>query len=138
MTPIEQVLRCQECGCPWGAILRRGVEPSDEMRQLAQSQMAGQLVNLWRCWEGEDDLGVDESRLPRVAPTEVVYITEALARFASEYLNADAVLGACWQEVDSVDVPRWTLKGRKRRTAYRWNCCTLGSYRLYVPAEVTA
>ena len=136
--PFEQVVGCNECCQPWGAILRRTVEPSDALWDLAQARMVDELLDVWRCWEGDDDLSVDVSLLPRVEPLQVVYITEATARFAAEHLNCDAFLGACWQEEDWVDMPTWLLAGRKRRIAYRWDCCTLGHVDNYVSEAVHA
>lgn len=120
-TPFEQIASCQECGRPWGAILKRGVGPSDELQAIAQAQMVDELLGLY-----DETLRVDKTLLPQVTPVDIVYVTGSLARFVAERLNGDAFLEECWQEIGDTDLPAWLLKGRRRRIAYRWNCCEIG------------
>lgn len=132
MSTVEAVADCQECGLPWGAILSRGTEVTDSLREIARAQMVDELLDTWRCWEGEDDLNVDPSRLPGVDAVEIVWLTEKLAKFCDEHLICEPNwVDSCWMEVDWLDVPSWLLKGRKRRIALRWDCCDIGHSELY-------
>lgn len=121
---MATLICCMECGRPWGVLLERGELPSDRAQQLAQVEMEEALVeNL--------EVGIDLTRIvnvetaPEVEPQEVLLVTESLAAFASEYLNADFCGDPGWYAVDEIDYPAWLLKGRKRRWAYKWECCNL-------------
>ena len=70
---------------------------------------------------------LDLEKLPQVAAVKVVHLTAALAKFCDENGICDPEFETdCWQELEWVDLPRWLLKGRKQRWAYRWDCCDLG------------
>jgi hypothetical protein len=136
------VLTCQECSNPWGIVLERDEIPTPE-------SLATAVLDLQQTWReaAECDVDVDElgevdfdlSKLPSVSATEVVYITEALADFATDRFGAICAEGPCWQEVQYVDFPAWLIKGRRRRWAYRWDCCDIGWAMNYViPPDVPA
>lgn len=133
---------CIECGNPWGIILDRGEEPSPEGLAAAQAELV-QLL-LCECWysydeeDAENIARIDVSLLPSVRATEIIYITEALGRFADELGVGDAYLEDCWHEVEYVDLPKWLLKGRKRRWAYLWDCCNIGHDSIYFRKEILA
>lgn len=69
-------------------------------------------------------LVVIADRIPLDAQ-EVVYVTEALATFASEHLNADVPSEPAWYPVEQICVPAWLLKSRRHRWAYLTGCCEL-------------
>lgn len=116
---------CLECGHPWGVILERGELPSESAQLLAQLEMEEELME---CLENElaDDEVVNLTEVPKVEAEEIIWITDALAKFASEHLDCYMMPeSACWCVVEDVDLPAWMLKGRARRWAYRWDCCNL-------------
>ena len=122
----EKVIHCNECGQPWGIALELREEP-DEFKQLAAQ---GVMVEAWHFQADEnydERTQFDLTKLPLVEPTEIVYITEALASFISEHDLAYEYLEECWQELRNIDIPKWLLRGRKTRWAYRWDCCDLPS-----------
>jgi hypothetical protein len=114
-----------ECGRPWGVILERGELPSDKAQHLAQLEIEEELMeHLEDCLD--DGEVVNLTGVPQVEAEEIVWITDALANFASEHLNCYMMPeSACWYPIDDVDLPAWVLKGRARRWAYRWDCCNL-------------
>lgn len=116
---------CMECGRPWGVILERGELPSEEAQHLAQLELEEELMESLE-YDLADGEIVNLIEVPKVEAEEIVWITDALANFASEHLNCDMMPeSACWCVVDDVDLPAWVLKGRARRWAYRWDCCNL-------------
>ncbi len=136
-TGIDSLVPCLECGRPWGVILRRGVEPGDELAIRARSMMIDDLVDQWRCDEGDDaEFVVD--LLPDVGAVRVVYLTEVSAAFAYEHLRCETIVGDCWQDAEYVDLPAWFLRGRKQRWAYRWDCCEIGRSSNYARAKVAS
>lgn len=116
---------CMECGRPWGVILELGEQPTEKAQFLAQTQLEEELMQYL-----EDGLSPGEvvnlTGVPQVEAEEIAWITDALAAFASENLNCDMMPeSACWCVVADVDLLAWLLKGRKRRWAYKWDCCGL-------------
>ena len=121
---------CNECGRPWGVILERGELPSDKAQHLAQLELEEELVEYL-----EDDFGFERGNVmtfnlesvPQAEPLEVVFVTQALADFATENLNCEMVSDyvPAWYVVADLDIPAWLLKGRKRRWAYKWDCCEM-------------
>lgn len=128
---------CQECARPWGVILDRGVLPSDEGFASARALLIADLRDYWDCeYEADEVDRIDWDALPPVSAVEVVYITEATSAFACDSLNADwGVETSCWVELAWCDLPSWLLKGRKRRWAYRWDCCDIGDAQNYMTKE---
>ena len=126
-----RVTHCIECGRPWGVILGRTEEPSDELAELARA-------NMIECWievaeiDHEEGTRFDTDRLPPVRAMRIVYLTEALATFCDTIGIDPEFLDDCWQEVDNVSLPAWLLKGRKQRWAYGWDCCEIGWSENYV------
>lgn len=126
---------CQDCGHPWGVVLKRGEMPTPETVELCRLELVEQWLEQAEC---DEDEGVkfDTSKLPPVKVVEVVYLTEALARFCDENGICDPCFADdCWQELEWVDLPGWLLKGRKRRWAVRWDCCNIGWTSNYVVSE---
>lgn len=122
------VTYCQECGNPWGVILGLKEIPSPEHQSAAQTAMEESLCEILESGLGDSDscYAVNLTEVPVVDLDEVVFITDATARFASEYFGAECVLGgSVWQRRDDLDIPEWLLRGRKRRWAYVWDCCSL-------------
>lgn len=131
---MSQLTHCSECGLPWGVILERGEMPSEKGQRLAELQLEEELVERLEEGLGEGET-VNLSAPPIVEATEIVWVTEALSAYASEYLNCDVPEGPYWYDVDDLDFPKWLLKGRKRRWAYRWNCCLIHTESYIVRAE---
>ncbi len=131
---------CIECGNPWGVILNRGEQPSDEAQALAIAELHEVLIcERWYGYDEPDCDLIDRSKLPPVRATEVVYLTEALARFVDDNGICDPTfLDDCWQEVQYVDLPAWLIKGRKHRWAYLWDCCNIGGPEQYLRAMEAA
>jgi hypothetical protein len=130
---------CQECGNPWGVLLDRGETPSDEKLAAARAELIDVLINEhWvNDYEPEEIARIDTSKLPKVSASEVVFITEALARFVDEHGLGESYADECWVEEDWVDIPKWLLKGRKHRWALRWDCCNIGApVHYYADSEV--
>lgn len=127
---------CVECARPWGVLLDRGEEPSDERAVLARVELVEVLREQWECDYEPDELApVDWDALPPVRSTLVVFISESLCKFADEATGyCDVPEPDCWYELDHVDFPQWLLKRRKKRWAYLWPCCDLGSPEHYVAA----
>jgi hypothetical protein len=121
-----ELVRCQECGAPWGVILDRGKTPDVFAEAFARADMLEAWLEDARCDEGDDAAFLTE-RLPDVKPIEVIYLSAGLVSFASEHGFGDVLPeDAAWMEVDWLDLPAWLLKGRKRRWSYRWDCCNIG------------
>jgi hypothetical protein len=132
---MSESTNCMECGRPWGVILDRGELPSEKAQFLAQTQLEEELMQYLEDGLSPDGEVVNLTGVPQVEAEEIVFITEATAAFASEYLNCDMMPeSACWSVVGDVDLPAWLLKGRKRRWAYRWDCCNLDLYGFVVKA----
>lgn len=126
---------CMECGKPWGVILDRGQTPTPEIVDAARRELLADLRDQWDCdYEPEEVDTVDWTHQDfSVRATEVVYLTEALARFCDENGICDPLfLDDCWQELAYVDLPGWLLKGRNRRWAILWDCCGIGNLSVYV------
>lgn len=121
---------CIECGHPWGVILGRGVEPSDEEARLAQSELEALYIEQV---SGDLDEGeaVEIGLLPKVRSVQVVYVSPALADFVTDRPGGWA-LEECWQPLDATKIPAWLLKGRKTRWAYCWDCCDMGAVTNYM------
>jgi hypothetical protein len=117
--------RCQECGRPWGWILARGEQIDEHALTIARDGMIDELLEQWACDHEPDELELDRAAFPPVYATEVVFVTEALGRFADELGFEGFPDLPCWTEVRWLDVPAWLLKGRRRRSAIRWDCCNL-------------
>ena len=116
---------CLGCGRPWGVILERGELPSDKAQHLAQLELEESLMEYLDYDLAEGEI-VNLTEVPKVEAEEIVWITDALSNFATEYLNCDMMPeSACWCPIEDVDLPSWVLKGRARRWAYRWDCCNL-------------
>jgi hypothetical protein len=115
---------CNNCGRPWGVILERGELPTESAQQLAQLELEESLMGYLEDGIAEGEV-VNLEGVPEAEAQEVVFVTEALADFASE--NFDRCIGEvpAWYELDDLDIPVWLLKGRARRWAYRWDCCDM-------------
>jgi hypothetical protein len=115
---------CLECGRPWGVILERGELPSDKAQHLAQLELEERLMEYLECGLDEGEI-VNLEGVRAAEAQEVVFVTQALADFASE--NFGCCIGdvPAWYEVDDLDIPAWLLKGRARRWSYRWDCCNM-------------
>ena len=136
--PSSQVTHCIECGRPWGVILGRTEEPSDELAELARAAMVESWVEVAEC-DHEGGTRFDTDRLPQVTAMRIVYLTEALARFCDDNgICEPTFLDDCWQDIEDVDLPRWLLKGRKQRWAYGWDCCEIGGSDNYVMELIDA
>lgn len=131
---MDKVIFCMECGRPWGVILGRGELPTEETQRLAQGALEKALVELFKEWGGEvrvDNLEVDV----KAEPEEVVFVTEALASFASEHCGSEMIGEVpAWYVIDDIDIPDWLLKQRSRRWAYKWDCCGIDPDRLLAEA----
>lgn len=126
---------CIECGRPWGVIFERTEEPTDERVAEARAALIESLREQWECdYEPDQMDALDETALPQTELKRIVYISEALARFADERGIGEAYLDGCWQTLDDVDLPAWLLKGRKQRWAVLWDCCNIGSPEFYAKA----
>lgn len=119
--------------------MERGEEPSDEKLAEARAELIWLLMN--ENWEAdyspEELAAVDTEQLPKVFASQVVYISESLARFVDDHGLGESYAEECWVEEDWVDIPRWLLKGRKHRWALRWDCCNIGSPENYKRALVS-
>jgi hypothetical protein len=132
MTP-----KCTECRRPWGVILERGELPSESAQELAQIELEEELMEILEYDIGDGEI-VNLTEVPRVEAEEIVWITDALANFASEHLDAYMMPeSACWCVIDDVDLPAWILKGRARRWAYRWDCCNLDTDKFIVKVSAS-
>lgn len=131
---------CIECGRPWGVILDRGKEPSEEDTANARAEMIDVLLHeVWDCdYDPEELARIDTAKFPPVIATEVIYITEATAAFADEHGFGEGLEGGLWYSMSDARYafPAWLLTGRKRRWALRWDCCDLGSPEHYTRAAV--
>lgn len=126
---------CINCLRPWGVMLERGELPSERAQQLAQLELEEELMEYLE-YELTEGQIANLTDVPKVEAEEVVFITEALSRFASDHLNCDMMpQSACWCAIDDVDLPAWVLKGRARRWTYRWDCCNLSVNKLIVTAS---
>lgn len=124
---------CMECGNPWGVILDRGEEPTDERQRKAQAELVAMWLEQVECHHDEGTR-FDTDRLPKCHAVEIVHVTEALAWFSSEQFGS--YVDAGWWDAADCDIPGWLLKGRMRRWAYRWDCCDIGwSERYIAPVE---
>lgn len=116
---------CVNCGRPWGVILERGELPSDSAQRLAQLELEEALMVQLECDIAESEIFNLEG-VPQAEPQEVVFVTDALASFASEYFDSCQIGEVpAWYALDELDIPAWLLRGRARRWAYRWDCCNL-------------
>jgi hypothetical protein len=73
-----------------------------------------------------------------VEASEIVCVTDTLSAFASKNQNCDAPEGPHCFDVDDLDFPKWPLKGRMRRWAYRWDCCMNHTESFIVSADDVA
>lgn len=116
---------CLECGRPWGVILGRGELPSDKVQRLAQLELEEELMEYLEDGTGEGEI-VNLEGVPEAEPQEVVFVTYALANFASEHCGSEMFGDVpAWYAIDELDIPAWLLKGRARRWSYRWDCCNM-------------
>jgi hypothetical protein len=115
---------CIDCGNPWGVILEKGELPSDEAQRSAQLEMQEELAD-HIAYDYEDGVQFEFSSFPQVEVTEVFWLSRSTCDFISEHLNGGVPEGPCWVTRDGCDVPSWVLKSRKRRWAYRWECCSI-------------
>ena len=113
---------CNNCGRPWSVILERGELPTEKAQHLAQLELEEELMEYLENGLADGEI-VNLEGVPQAEPQEVVFVTEALAGFASE--NCGSCIGdvPAWYTIDDLDIPAWLLKGRARRWAYRWDCC---------------
>lgn len=122
---MSQSIHCLECGRPWGVILERGELPSEEAQHLAQLELEEDLMEYLEKGLDEGEI-VNLEGAPEAEPQEVVFVTQALAVFASENCGSEMFGDVpAWYVLDDLDIPAWLLKGRARRWAYRWECCNL-------------
>lgn len=129
---------CQECGKPWGVILNLREQPSPNRETLARAELIEMLCEQWECdYEPAEMSAIDWQHSDfAVTATEVVYLTESLARFVEWNNICDPCwLDECWQELQHTDMPGWLLRDRKRRWAYRWDCCNIGGAQKYAYLE---
>jgi hypothetical protein len=120
------VTSCLECGRPWGVILERGELPSEKAQNLAQLGLEEELMEYLEDDFDEDNGGIfNLEGVPQAEPQEVVFVTYALAAFASEHFDSCIGEVPAWYALDDLDIPAWLLKGRARRWAYKWDCCGL-------------
>ncbi len=118
---------CIECGRPWGVILERGELPSEKAQHLAQLELEEELMRYLEYDFDEDNGGIfNLEGAPQAEPQEVIFVTQALADFASENLNCEMIGNVpAWYAIDDLDIPTWLFKGRARRWAYKWDCCEM-------------
>ena len=133
---MSQSTCCIECGRPWGVILERGELPTEESHRLAQLAMEEELMD--QLDEGSSHIFSLEN-VPEVEADEIIFVTQSLGAFASEHLGSYIGDVPAWYPISDLDIPAWLLKGRRRRWAYRWECCTLDLDRFVVsPTNVMA
>lgn len=114
---------CQECGRPWG-VQATGPEAIEGLRAAFMDQW----VERWQD-SADDPRWTPEPPMPDLPePSEVkcFWITEASARWLSDYVGHEPEIGVppCWNEYDQGSVPAWWVKGRLRPFT-RWDCCNL-------------
>jgi hypothetical protein len=121
-----RVIRCTECERPWGVILPRSRDETDEVR----AQLA--LEEAWRSHAREWEIDPDTLPAPESRITSVVFMSEADWKWLEEIgyeTNAD---GGTWCEIEWLDAPAWWIN-RRRRFALRWDCCSVDSVRMKAP-----
>jgi len=128
---------CLECGRPWGVILERGEEPSDERQRLAQMELEDELRD-YLDESADNEVVFDFSTLAKCCAQRIVFVTEKLADFASDRFGSYVGESPAWYRIDDCDIPRWLLKGRAQRWAYLWDCCDLDLGRFYEQQELVA
>ena len=126
-----ELISCTECGRPWGVTIELGELPSDERQSAAQRFMEEALVEHLEETVLDPFEAADIDGAPRVEAEEIVWVTEAMASFASEHLSTECIGEVpAWYPIDQLDIPQWLLRGRKRRWAYRWDCCNISLHRI--------
>ena len=126
-------MSCLECSRPWGVILERGEEPSDERQRNAQLDLEQELREYLD--DSEDgDMVFDFSTLDQCVLNRIVFVTEKLADFASDRFGSYIDDVPAWYRMNDLDIPAWLLKGRRQRWAYTWDCCGLDLSRFYAAA----
>ncbi len=126
-----ELIVCNECERPWGVLLDITELPTDENRTVAQRFMEESLVEYLEEHVLDAFEIADIDGAPSVEAEEVVWVTEAVADFATGRLGCDQIgEGPAWYPIDQFDAPQWLLRGRKRRWAYRWDCCQLTLHRV--------
>lgn len=110
MNHTDRLVRCQECGAPWGVVKPSNVV--EAARRLRTELFAGQ-----------DFLVV--GRLPVTRRTEVVFVSEASARFLDDIGAWEPWCeGDTYMELTDEPPPEWWCRGRIM-PAIRWDCCSI-------------
>lgn len=122
------IIWCQECGRPFGALLGLGETPNERLADVAQQAVEEALIERLEN-DGDSMSPVFLMDALELEVDEVVLVTEATGKFWSEHLNTECLCALpSWQSVSDLDVPDWALRGRRRRWMYRWSgCCAFSS-----------
>ncbi len=126
-----ELIACNECERPSGVLLDIAELPTDENRAVAQRFIEEALVEHLEEHVLDPFEIADIDGVPAVEVEEVIWVTEDVANFATVRLGCDRIgEGTAWYPIDQFDAPQWLLRGRKRRWAYRWDCCHLTLHRV--------
>lgn len=121
-----KLLTCTECGANWGAVL----DHPDDTEADAGTEILNAMGAAWaEQWQLDREPNWPATPPPMPAPEfrtdDVIWVSEADARWLTGNDLAEAVLESCWQPVADGDLPDWFVNARRTHPAVIvHNCCS--------------